>query len=78
MWFRNADIFMTSSPISYIPSVATLVLILIKSPYKDQNRKNGPYFYFWSLFSKNWSANGKFNKSGICLLYMIINHFWYY
>ena len=24
-------------------SVATLVLILIKSPYKDQNGKNGPY-----------------------------------
>ena len=32
------------------------------------------FFYFWSLFSKNWSANGKFNKSGICLLYMIINY----
>jgi len=25
-------------------SVATLVLILGKSPYKDQNGKNGPYF----------------------------------
>ena len=38
------------------PSVATLVLILIKSPYKDQNRKNGPYlvliFTFGPYFQK--------------------------
>ena len=37
-------------------SVATLVLIIIKSPYKDQNRKTGPYlvliFTFGPYFHK--------------------------
>ena len=34
-------------------SVDNLVLILGKSPYKEQNEKNGTYFGIWSLFSKN-------------------------
>ena len=32
-------------------SVATLVLILCKSPYKDQNGKNGPYLVLIFDFS---------------------------
>ena len=43
--------------------VATLVFILGKSPYEDQNGKNGPYLVFILDFSphfeeiEKWTAN---------------------
>ena len=56
---------MESTMIMNLSSVDTLVLILGKSPYKDQNEKIGPYlvliFDFWSFFCKNVGTGVKLN-----------------